>query len=166
MTILPEKESPLTVQNMKHLPYLRACIKESLRVQPPVNGLVRNAGQNIILSGYQIPKGTTVLMSAFVLQKEDKYYPNADKYEPERWLKRDGTPAPAKSAHPFIFLPFGYGPRMCIGRRFAEMQIETLIVRILRDFQVEWHHPDLKFTMKSANVPDGNLTFTFKDIVN
>lgn len=166
MTILPNKDSLLTADNMKHLPYLRACIKESLRILPTIAGNVRGAGQNIVLQGYQIPKGTAVLMASDILQKEDKHFPNADKFNPERWLKKDGAPAPAKLAHPFIFLPFGFGPRMCAGKRFAEMEIETLTARIIRNFQVEWNHPDLKFTFTSVNVPISKLLFTFKDINN
>ncbi|XP_037921267.1 cytochrome P450 CYP12A2-like isoform X1 [Hermetia illucens] len=164
MTILPSKDSLLTVENMKNVPYLRACLKESLRMFPTVGVNVRRAGQNLVLQGYQIPKGTMITMGTNMLQNEDKYYPNADKFEPERWLKKDGLPAPAKSAHPFIFLPFGFGPRMCAGKRFAEMEIETLIARIIRNFQVEWHHPDLKFVFTSVYVPADKLLFTFKDI--
>lgn len=165
MTILPNKDSLLTVENMKHLPYLRACLKESLRILPPVAGNIRSAGQDIVLQGYQIPKGTPVVMASNILQKEDEHFPDAGKFEPERWLKRDGATAPAKSAHPFIFLPFGFGPRMCVGKRFAEMEIETLIARIVRNFQIEWHHPDLKFTFTTLNVPADKLLFTFRDIL-
>ncbi|CAD7090148.1 unnamed protein product [Hermetia illucens] len=164
MTKLPTKDSLLTVENMKHFPYLRACLKESLRMLPIIAGHIRTTSQNIVLQGYQIPKGTTVAMGVNRLQIDDKYFPNAEKFEPERWLKKDGVPAPAKSAHPFIFLPFGFGPRMCVGKRFAEMEIETLVARILRNFRVEWHHPDLKFKFTSLKVPVDKLLFTFKDI--
>ncbi|CAD7090146.1 unnamed protein product [Hermetia illucens] len=164
MTKLPNKDSSLTAESMKHFPYLRACLKESLRVLPTVGGNVRTVAQNIILQGYQIPKGTTVSMGTGALLREDEHFPNANKYEPERWLKKDGVPAPAKSAHPYIFLPFGFGPRMCVGKRFAEMEIETLVARIIRNFHVEWHHPDLKFKFTSVNVPADKLLFTFKDI--
>ncbi|CAD7090147.1 unnamed protein product [Hermetia illucens] len=164
MTKLPTKDSLLTAENMKHFPYLRACLKESLRILPTVGGNIRTVPQNIILQGYQIPKGTAVSMGTSILLREDEHFPNAKKYEPERWLKKDGVPAPAKSAHPYIFLPFGFGPRMCVGKRFAEMEIETLVTRIIRNFQVEWHHPDLKFKFISVNVPADNLLFTFKDI--
>lgn len=57
--ILPNKDSPLTPENMKNLPYLRACIKEGLRMYPPVAGNVRQAGKDIVLQGYQIPKGVS-----------------------------------------------------------------------------------------------------------
>lgn len=58
-TILPKKDSPLTPENMQDLPYLRACIKEGLRVCPPLAGTARAVGKDIVLQGYQIPKGVT-----------------------------------------------------------------------------------------------------------
>lgn len=57
LSILPNKDSKLTKENMKSMPYLRACIKESARINPVVLGGVRSAGQNLVLKGYQIPKG-------------------------------------------------------------------------------------------------------------
>jgi cytochrome P450 len=58
----------------------------------------------------------------------EKYYPEADKFIPERWLKDDSQSS--KKIHPFVTMPFGFGPRMCIGRRFAELEIETLITKV------------------------------------
>lgn len=168
LTVLPEKNSTFTVNNMARLPYLRACIKESQRLFPTLNGNLRCAGQDIVLDGYQIPKGTPVIMQSPALQKDDKYYPNAKTFLPERWLKTQeagvSCPASAKSAHPFIYLPFGFGPRTCIGKRFAEMEIETLLSKIVRNFYVTWEHPDLKFEWRTLNVPKGKLMFTLNDV--
>lgn len=71
-------------------------------------------------------------MATVVLQTEEVNYPKTDKFIPERWLKE--APAAiecpsAKSSNPFIYLPFGFGPRSCIGRRFAEMEVEVLLTR-------------------------------------
>jgi cytochrome P450 len=58
----------------------------------------------------------------------EKYYPEADKFIPERWLKNEAQYN--KKTHPFVTMPFGFGPRMCIGRRFAELEIETLVTKV------------------------------------
>lgn len=71
-------------------------------------------------------------MATVVLQKEEANYPKTDQFIPERWLKEQpaGLECPsAKATNPFIYLPFGFGPRSCIGRRFAEMEVEVLLTR-------------------------------------
>lgn len=70
-----------------------------------------------------------------VLHKDDNMFPDSNKYIPERWLKENnntGCPS-AKTAHPFAFMPFGFGPRMCVGRRFAELELYTLIARYVEN---------------------------------
>ncbi|CAD7090139.1 unnamed protein product [Hermetia illucens] len=166
--VLPEKDSSFTIEKMTRLPYLRACIKESQRIFPTLNGNVRGAGQNIVLDGYQIPKGTFVAMLSPDLQMDDKYFPVASKFLPERWLKTDEAratcPVSAKAAHPFIYMPFGFGPRMCIGRRLAELEMEILLSKLVRNFHISWEHPDLKFKWSTINAPVSKLMFTLVDV--
>lgn len=165
-SILPEKDTPLTEQNMANMPYLRACFKEAQRLNPILNGTMRKVDRDLISNGYQIPKGTEVAMGAINLQRQDDIFPDAMKFLPERWLKGEaagGCPS-AKTAHPFIFLPFGFGPRMCIGKRFAQMEIEVLTSRLLRNFFVEWNYPDLKSKTLGLNFPSGKFMFKLTDI--
>lgn len=71
-------------------------------------------------------------MATVVLQKEETNYPKTDHFIPERWLKEipNELECPsAKSTNPFVYLPFGFGPRSCVGRRFAEMEVEVLLTR-------------------------------------
>lgn len=88
------------------------------------------------------------------------------KFIPERWLKDNTDPQcpHAKNAHAFTYLPFGFGSRMCIGRRFAELEMEVLTARLLREFKIEWNHPDLKFKSITLNLPDGPLKFKLTEI--
>lgn len=71
-------------------------------------------------------------MATVVLQREEVHYPKTDQFIPERWLKEipDSIQCPpAKHTNPFVYLPFGFGPRSCIGRRFAEMEVQVLLAR-------------------------------------
>lgn len=62
---------------------------------------------------------------------EPQHFPQPEKFLPERWLRESsGTPISAKEAHPFIYMPFGFGPRSCIGKRFANLEMETLLLRV------------------------------------
>ena len=66
-----------------------------------------------------------VVFQHYVISNTDKYFKNATQFEPERWLKSN-----KQEHHPFASLPFGYGKRMCLGRRFAELEIQTLITKV------------------------------------
>lgn len=117
---------------MANAPYLRACLKEALRTSPVITGNGRMAGQDIVLSGYKIPKGTMLSLGQLLLQSNDKYFEKSKEFIPERWLKTKDPQCPIKSAkdtNPFIYLPFGHGPRSCVGRRFAELEVEVIIMR-------------------------------------
>ncbi|XP_053692836.1 cytochrome P450 CYP12A2-like [Sabethes cyaneus] len=164
-TILPRKDSPLTPENMRNLPYLRACIKEGIRLYPPTVGNIRAAGRDLVLQGYQVPKGTDVAMSAMVLHTDERHFSCAESFLPERWLKEpiDGCPS-AKSAHPFVYLPFGFGARTCIGKRMANLEMEILVARITRLFDYRWNYDELKIRGAIVNIPENELRFQMTEV--
>lgn len=128
MEILPEKDTPLTEQGMKNMPYLRACMKEAGRLRGTVLGTARRLPVNTVLGGYQIPKNTDVAMASIMTAVSEKYFKRPNEFIPERFLKVEPLPE-LKATHPFAFLPFGFGARMCIGRRLAELEMEILITK-------------------------------------
>jgi cytochrome P450 family 12 len=128
---------------------------------------MRKVDKDVVLQGYQIPKGTDVLLSQILLHLDDKHYPEAAKFLPERWLRdpaQRGECPYAKDAHPFTYLPFGFGSRMCIGKRFAEMKLEVLVTNMIRNFRMEWHYPDMKIKSILVNVPDSAMKFKLIDL--
>ena len=121
-----EKLTPAILNQMK---YLKAVQHESQRLMPAVGAFSRITQKEIVLSGYQIPTGTHVSFMSMGPMLSEKHFTNADAFVPERWL-RD---CPQKhNAHPFAFIPFSHGARMCIGRRFAELEIQILAIQTLR----------------------------------
>ncbi|SPP87662.1 blast:Probable cytochrome P450 12a4%2C mitochondrial [Drosophila guanche] len=173
MKVLPDKDSECTVESMNNVPYLRACLKESHRLYPLVviNGRVLN--RDSVLSGYQVPAGTNVLMIPGSLLSSGEHFPQADKFLPERWM-RNSTDAtsecPAndlKLKNPFVFLPFGFGPRMCVGKRIADMELELGIARLIRNFNIEFNHPtENAFRSELISFPNIPLKFKFTDLPN
>ncbi|KAM7344954.1 cytochrome P450 CYP12A2-like [Cochliomyia hominivorax] len=168
MQILPEKDSDFAEASLKHMPYLRACIKESQRQYPLSVGNVRVNQNDVVLSGYRVPAGTQVLMISTSLNKDEKYYPKAQEFLPERWLrveKTEETGKALKPSNPFVFLPFGFGPRSCIGRRIVELELQLGIARLLRNFYVEFNYPtENAFKSVQINVPNIPLKFKFTDV--
>jgi cytochrome P450 len=123
---------------VKHLPYLRACLDESLRLFPPTpHGLPRVTppdGTNIL--GDYIPGGVTVAMSAMVAHRVESVFPQADKYIPERWLGEEG-----KSLQPY-FLSFSAGARGCIGRNISYLEQTVVLASVLRRYEFALSSPD------------------------
>jgi cytochrome P450 len=114
------------------------CLADTLRVAcrllPAVAGMNRLTQVPMVLAGHQIPAGTRVGVPGIVNQRSERHYPAPMELRPERWLR--GCPA-HHTAHPFAHLPFSHGPRMCIGRRFAELEVQVLTVRVLQRFRLE-----------------------------
>lgn len=100
-----------TYQELQHLPYMKMCIKESLRLYPSVPLISRVSSEEIITpSGYKIPEGSQIMIHIYDLQRNPDIYPDPEKFDPERFLLENCI-----NRHPFAFLPFSGGPRNCIG---------------------------------------------------
>ncbi|XP_055902448.1 cytochrome P450 CYP12A2-like [Eupeodes corollae] len=164
-TILPEKDSLLTLDSMKNLPYLRACIKEGMRIYPISLGIMRTNEEEIILSGYQVEKNQDILLANNLLLMEDRYIPRAKEFLPERWLREE------KGNHgtidPFMYVPFGHGARSCVGRRLVELEIEITVSRLVRNFNMEFNYSTEKaFKNHLINVPAIPLKFKMSEVEN
>ncbi|TMW43219.1 hypothetical protein DOY81_011699, partial [Sarcophaga bullata] len=89
LKLLPKKDSEFQEESLKHIPYLRACIKESLRMYPIIMGVAREVANDVVLSGYRVPKGTDVSLMQFSLIDNEEYFPRPKEFLPERWLRTD-----------------------------------------------------------------------------
>ncbi|KAF4523553.1 hypothetical protein B566_EDAN012001 [Ephemera danica] len=149
---MPSPDSPLT-----------ADVLEDLKLNPISVIGARLAKQDMVLSNYQIPKGTDLLMGNWLVTTSEDHFPKASSFLPERWLKNSGScPVHGEhKPHPFAFMPFGYGKRNCIGMRFALLEIETLVARVVRKYRLEWHHPEMRFRSMAIYAPNDPLRIRF-----
>ena len=108
-----------------------------MRLFSAVMGFNRVAEADMVFSGYHVPKGTWVGTVFNNVHRDQKQFPNPEQFLPERWLRE--CPIHQK-AHPFANIPFAHGRRMCIGRRFAELEMLVLVIKMLQRFQLEYHH--------------------------
>ncbi|XP_076061210.1 putative cytochrome P450 49a1 [Oratosquilla oratoria] len=157
--VVGKQEEPLTVRQMGQLSFVKAVIKETLRMNPLTLGTARYLEQDTELGGYLIPKGWNVLGFNLVASMSEKYFLHADKFLPERWLRHQ----PLGPIHPFASLPFSHGTRMCIGRRIAEQELYTILTRILQRYTVKYYHKDIGVVTRLVFVPSEPLKFTFVD---
>ncbi|XP_052741452.1 cytochrome P450 CYP12A2 isoform X2 [Bicyclus anynana] len=131
--------------------YLKACLKESLRLYPVIPANLRRTTKDHFVAGYHIPKGVDVIAPNEFLSRMDKNYPRASEFIPERWLVEKSDPIYYGNCHPMVTLPFGFGVRSCIGRRIAELEIEVFIKRLLNDVKVTWEGPPVQVISRVMN---------------
>ncbi|CAH0551467.1 unnamed protein product [Brassicogethes aeneus] len=147
--LLPDKKSKITKEILNEAVYTRAVIKETTRLAPVTGGNARMLPKDAVIAGYQIPKGTMIVAANLLVARTEKYIKRAEEFLPERWLRNhENSEISYKNVHPFTSMPFGFGPRSCIGKRLANLEMETAILKTIRNFEVQWPHKDIKFAMK------------------
>lgn len=126
--LLPTKDTPVTKDVLNNASYLRACIKESMRIAPIAIGTARKLPKDVVIAGYQVPKGTTVVISNIYVTNSEEYVKQPKEYIPERWLRNIKSDLAFKNR--FMYMPFGFGVRSCIGQRFANLELETGLLKV------------------------------------
>ena len=128
-----------SLADLPKLDYTRMIIDETMRLYPPAWILGREALNDDEIGGYKIPKGLNVLIPVYQIQRDEQYWERPLDFIPERF-----TQEKLKNYHKFLYFPFGGGPRLCIGRNFAIMEMQVIVPMILQHFSL--HKPaDFKF---------------------
>ncbi|KAJ9128406.1 hypothetical protein P3X46_035207 [Hevea brasiliensis] len=123
--------------NLHELQYLKAVVKETLRLHPPSPLLMpRQSSEACQISGYDIPANTRVIINAFAIGRDPKFWPEPEKFSPERFLNNSID----YKGMDFEYIPFGAGRRMCPGIYFAQANIELLLAQLL--FHFDWKLPE------------------------
>ncbi|HTV23271.1 MAG TPA: cytochrome P450 [Polyangiaceae bacterium] len=119
-----------SMRDLPNLPYTRAVLDETLRLFPPAWGLGREPRADVVVAGVAIPKGTQVILCPWVMHRDAQFFPEPERFWPERWLTQ---PAPPRHA----YMPFGAGPRVCIGSHFALAEAMLILAVILQHVEIE-----------------------------
>jgi cytochrome P450 len=121
-----------TVEELSKLHYTSQVVKESMRLYPPVAIFGREAARDCTIGDYEIPQGTVVTISQWVMHRHPKYFENPEAFQPERW-----TEIFEKELPKGVYIPFGDGPRVCIGKGFAQMEAVLLLAMITQHFELD-----------------------------
>ncbi|KAF9934226.1 hypothetical protein FBU30_002919 [Linnemannia zychae] len=125
-----------TYDQVRKLPYLTACINESMRLRPvAATGLPREVTEDTVMGGYNIPKGTIVLAQIARLHHDAMYFPEPNKFIPERWIQEESPFPPVQD---YTFYPFSAGTRNCVGKNFAMMEMRLILATILIKYDIEY----------------------------
>ncbi len=130
---------------VRQLPFTRAFIDETLRLYPPAFLIVREALGPDKVAGRPIAKGTVVSMSPWVLGRHRRFWTDPERFDPTRFLP--GAPPPPR----YAYMPFGAGPRICVGAQFALTEAVIVLARLMRAFRIE-------FFGRGTVVPRGFVT--------
>lgn len=127
-----EKHGKLTYDAVADMHYLEQCVNETLRKYPVVSSLQRTP-----IKDYQIPnttivipKNQPVMIPVHAIHHDPDIYPNPEKFDPDRF-----TPEEVEKRHPFAWLPFGEGPRICIGMRFGVVETKLGLAKLLINYK-------------------------------
>ncbi|KAK8527119.1 hypothetical protein V6N12_054344 [Hibiscus sabdariffa] len=134
--VFGENATSLSEDKIQELKLLRLIVKETLRLHPATLLIPRQCGENCVINGYDIAAGTKVLINTWAIQRDPRYWNDADEFRPERFCENSmdfrGTN--------FEYIPFGSGRRICPGILFALPSIELALVNLLYHF--DWKLPD------------------------
>jgi cytochrome P450 len=114
------------------LPYLNAVARETMRLYPPAYVIGREVTEPFTIGGYHVDRGSQLLISQYTLQRDPRFFPEPERWNPERWLDGRGDALPR-----FAYFPFGGGPRVCIGNHFAMMEIAIVLATFVHALTVQ-----------------------------
>jgi len=147
-------DNPATGEDVENLPYIRMIIEEALRLYPPAGIVSRTAMAEDTLCGREIKKGDTVMIPIYALHRSEALWEEPDAFKPERFADR-------KAIDRYAYLPFGDGPRICIGASFAIQEAVIILATLLGRFKFEpVAGRDPEPVMILTTRPDGGVWLT------
>jgi cytochrome P450 len=120
-----------SVNDLPKLPYTEMVIREALRLYPPAPGLAREPIEHVTIGGYDVPKGSLVSANTYAIQRDGRFFADPERYDPDRF-----APGWEERIPRYAYLPFGAGPRACIGSGFAMMEARLILATVAQYYKL------------------------------
>jgi len=130
-------DGPIAFEHMPKLIYLRNFFREVLRLYPPITFIPRVAVKDCRIAGRKVKRGAMVMIAPWTVQRHRRYWRDPEVFDPDRW-----TPERADEMTKDAYIPFGLGPRVCVGAAFASMEAALILARLLRRYDFEVLEPE------------------------
>jgi cytochrome P450 len=120
-----------SVTDLPSLPYTDMIVRESMRLYPPAAGFAREPIEDVTIGGYTVPKGSLVTVNTYALHRDARFFERPDRFDPDRFAPgwEDRVPR-------YAYLPFGGGPRVCIGNGFAMMEARLILATVAQRWRL------------------------------
>jgi cytochrome P450 len=145
-----------TADDVERLPYAAMVLKEAMRLFPPAPGIGRRSAEGDVIDGLTIPPGSDVAVSPWVTHRHPAFWPDPERFDPERF-----TAAQEADRHRYAYLPFGAGPRACIGQYFSMLEATIALAVIVRAYDVSAPDADIPLVPGITLHPDAPVPCTF-----
>ena len=130
--VIGRQDEPPSLDQINRLTYTDQVIKETLRLYPPIHVGQRRAATDLKIQGYDVPAGTRIMYSIFLSHRDKNYWQDPEAFCPARFDRSNEEKRP-----PMTYVPFGGGPRNCIGAAFAQVESKVVLARLLQTFEFE-----------------------------
>ena len=121
-----------TLADLPRLPYTEMVVREAMRLYPPAPGFTREPIEDVTIGGYEVPKGSLVTVITWALHRDPRFFPDPERFDPERF-----GPGWEERVPRFAYLPFGGGPRVCIGNGFAMMEARLIVAAVAQRYRLQ-----------------------------
>src|SRR5262249_39771803 len=121
-----------SIEDLPRLAFTRSVLEESMRLYPPAWIIEREAMAEDQVGGYRVRRGSVVAMSPFTLHRNPRFWERPNEFDPDRF-----SPARAMARPKHAYLPFGGGPRLCIGNAFAMMEAQIILAMVAAEWSLE-----------------------------
>jgi cytochrome P450 len=117
--------------HVRRLPYVRNVFRETLRLYPPITFIPRVAAEATRIGDYRVKRGAMIMISPWTIHRHEKLWRHPHRFDPDRF-----SPEREKEHVPGAYLPFGLGPRVCVGADFATVEATLIIARLVRRYDL------------------------------
>ncbi|XP_070577396.1 1,25-dihydroxyvitamin D(3) 24-hydroxylase, mitochondrial-like [Ptychodera flava] len=155
------KGQEITQEHLRNLHYIKAVVRESMRLYPVAPASSRILASDVVLCGYHVPAETVVVVHTGLMSRDPELFEDPDKFLPERWMRSEQQ---IPRVNQYAAQPFAMGPRQCIGRRLAELEMYLCIAKIIQNFVLEPNNDQpLQPRLRFLQIGDKPLRLKFHD---